>query len=70
MRTGILLTTPGKNRFWHPCEDADQGLAEMAEAHAGDNRYGAAWGHPETVIEFGSDDGQTFTPSRRLHPKE
>lgn len=66
MRTGIMLTTPGKNRFWHPCEDAERGLQEMAEGHAQDNRYGAAWDHAATVIEFGTDDGTRFTASRRM----
>lgn len=59
MATGILLTTPGKNRFWYPCEDAKTGLAEMADAHAGANMYGKAWGHADTRIEFGSVDPET-----------
>lgn len=70
MKTGILLTTPGKNRFWHPCEDPERGLQEMAEGHAAANTYGAAWDHPATVIEFGTDDGKQFTASRLLRGPE
>lgn len=53
--TGIFLTTPGGNAFWHPCKDAKTGFREMNEAAF---VYGAAWGHPETKVEFGTDDGK------------
>lgn len=66
MQTGIMLTTPGGNRFWHPCRDAAQGLAEMGAVAF---TYGAAWDHPATVVEYGVSDGTTFTPQTRLKPK-
>lgn len=69
MRTGIVLTTPGKNRFWHSCANAVDGLREMEEGHAADNRYGKAWDDPATVIEFGTDDGKAFTATERIRPK-
>ena len=68
MKTGILLTTPGKSRFWFPCEDAERGLQDMAAGHAEANTYGAAWDHPETVIEFGFLAGQVFNATVKLRP--
>ena len=67
MHTGILLTTPGqKNRFWVPCRDAQAGLKEMSQAAW---LYGAAWNHPDTVIEFGTVDGNEFLATEQLYPK-
>lgn len=66
MQTGIMLTTPGGNRFWHPCPDAEKGYQEMASVPW---LYGKAWEHPDTVVEFGTSDGKTFTASQRLWPK-
>lgn len=62
--TGIVLTTPGGNRFWYPCPDAKTGFREMSTIPY---TYGAAWKHPETTLEFGTDDGTTFTASEVIH---
>lgn len=66
-RTGIVLTTPGGNRFWHGCRDAAAGYKEMASISW---TYGAAWEHADTVVEFGTVDGAgNFIPAERLWPK-
>jgi hypothetical protein len=61
MQTGIMLTTPGGTKYWHPCKDAETGLREMAsQAFV----YGTAWDDKRTVKEFGTSDGKTFTPAK------
>lgn len=61
MAKGLLLTAPKGSRFWHACADPETGLAEMKVMQESVGYYGAAWGHPETQIEWGDDDGRTFT---------
>jgi hypothetical protein len=59
---GLMLTTPGGSKFWHPCADPKKGMREMAESQAEALTYGKAWNHAQTLIEFGESDGATFTP--------
>ena len=65
--TGILLTCPHGVKFWHPCPDPDAGYRQMAAVAF---TYGQYWDHPETRVEFGSDDGTAFTPTKNLRPKD
>lgn len=56
-KTGLVLTTPGGTRFWHPCADPAEGFKQMESIAF---TYGAAWGHKETSIEFAEDAGTEF----------
>lgn len=70
MAKGLMLTTPGGNRFWHPCADAAAGLKEMTASQEQAKTYGAAWGHPHSQLEYGDSDGVTFVPSEVLKASE
>lgn len=66
-KTGLVLTTPGGNRFWVPCTNAESGLRDMADAAF---VYGEAWSDERTTIDFGTDDGKTFTTLKRVRGPE
>lgn len=68
MTTGIMLRTPGGTRFWHPCPDAEGGVRDMDAMHAETGVYGPNYAHADTVVEFGTSDGTTFTAAKRLRP--
>ena len=63
---GLMLTTPGGSKFWHPCSDPAKGLREMQVKQDEANTYGAAWGHPGSQLEYGESDGKSFTAERVL----
>jgi len=66
-KTGLVLTTPGGTRYWVPCPDAETGLRDMEQAAF---VYGAAWTDERTTVDFGTDDGKQFTPSKRMRGPE
>lgn len=67
--TGILLTTPGGNRFWHKCQDAAAGVREMDAIHDETGVYGPNYRHAGTAVEFGTVDAKgVFEASQRLRP--
>jgi hypothetical protein len=68
IETGIMLRTPGGTRFWHRAASAEAGVRDMDAMHAETGVYGPNYAHPETVVEFGTSDGRTFTASQRLRP--
>jgi hypothetical protein len=67
---GLMLTTPGGSKFWHPCQDPAIGLREMAQMQAELQFYGKAWGHPQSVIEFGAVEGDVFTAEKVVKAAE
>lgn len=67
MQTGILMQTPHGTNWWHKCKDARTGYAEMASIAF---TYGeGVFNDPRTVFDFGTSDGETFTPTERIRPR-
>lgn len=55
MQTGILMTSSTGTKYWVECPDAKTGFEWMGQAGI----YGPGWGHPDSVLEFGTVDGKS-----------